>query len=326
MEPLISVIVPVYKVEQYLHQCVDSILNQTYHNLEVILVDDGSPDSCPAICDEYAEMDHRVRVIHKVNGGLSDARNAGMAVMNGEYLSFVDSDDLLPVDAIETMIKIALEENADLVIGGHNRFEDIPTESADMETFVQRWTPAEAMADMLRNGCASWARLYRRELHKTILFPVGEINEDEAIVLPLLEKCKTIAVTNAVVYYYRCRPESITTTVFNRKKMVWVKHCRDNLTFIRERYPELEADAAARYRGSLLWTLSEIALCSQDFTQYTRQLIQELKDNRQLFMKTEFAYPQDRIRMLVLMYLPFKFYKQMLRIKRGIKLTGEEIL
>lgn len=298
MEPLISVIVPVYNVEPYLHKCVDSILNQTYRNLEVILVDDGSPDGCPEICDEYAETDRRVRVIHKPNGGLSDARNAGMAVMNGAYLSFVDSDDLLPVNAIETLHRIAVEENADLVIGGHNRFEDVPVESSKAETFVKRWTPVEAMADMLKNGCASWARLYRRELHQSILFPVGEINEDEAIVLPLLEKCKTIAVTNAVVYHYRCRPESITTAVFNRKKMAWVKHCRNNHAFIREKYPQLEKDALARYRGSILWILREICMQGSGFDKEWKDLRSELRQSFAVFWQD--AALRDKILMLLL--------------------------
>lgn len=301
MEPLISVIVPVYNVEPYLRKCVDSILNQTYRNLEVILVDDGSPDGCPVICDEYAEMDHRVRVIHKENGGLSDARNAGMAVMNGEYLSFVDSDDLLPADAIETLHKIAVEENTDLVIGGHNRFEDVPAESSNVETFVQRWTPVEAMADMLRNGCASWARLYRRELHQTILFPVGEINEDEAIVLLLLEKCKTIAVTNAVVYHYRCRPESITTANFSAKKLDWAMHCRDNLKFIRERYPHLEYYAIARYQDSILWLLSEICLQKSDFELEWGRLKNELLSEFSLLWK----HKNLHCRMLMILFAIF---------------------
>lgn len=302
MEPLISVIVPVYNVEPYLRKCVDSILNQTYRNLEIILVDDGSPDGCPAICDEYAEKDERVKVIHKKNGGLSDARNAGMAVARGEYLSFVDSDDMLPPDAMEILIKTAISEKADIVIGGHNRFEDAPAAPNDLQFSVKRWTPVEAMADMLRNGCASWARLYRRELHQSILFPVGEINEDEAIVLPLLEKCKTIAVTNAVVYHYRCRPESITTTVFNRKKMVWVKHCRNNLTFIRENCPQLEQDALARYRGSILWILREICMQGLGFDKEWKSLRSELRQSFAAFWKT--ATLRDKILMLLLGYFP----------------------
>ena len=302
MEPLISVIIPVYNVEPYLRKCVDSILNQTYRNLEVILVDDGSPDGCPAICDEYAALDHRVRVIHKKNGGLSDARNAGIAVMNGEYLSFVDSDDLLPVNAIKTMMKLAVEENADLVIGGHNRFEDIPVLNSDVEIFVKRWTPVEAMADMLRNGCASWARLYRRELHQSILFPVGEINEDEAIMLTLLEKCKTIAITNAVVYHYRYRPESITTDVFNHKKLAWVTHCRDNLAFIREKYPQLKRDAVARYRSSILWILREIIMQKEGFEEARKRLVQELRQEFGILWKT--AGNRERILMVLYGWCP----------------------
>lgn len=318
MQPLISVIVPIYKVENYLHQCVDSILNQTYKNLEVILVDDGSPDGCPAICDEYVQQDERVKVIHKKNGGLSDARNAGMAVAKGEYLSFVDSDDLLPPNAMETLLNIALYQQADMVIGGHNRFEDTPTVSDDSQKTVTCWTSVEAMADMLRNGCASWARLYRRELHQLIPFPVGEINEDEAIVLQLLEKCNCVAMTNTIVYHYRCRPESITTAKFSSKRMDWPKHCKANLNFIQEKYPQLELDAAVRYRSSLLWTLTEIALSNKDYSQYAKQLIRELKDNRRLFAKIKFTHPQDKVRMIVMMYSPFAVYKHLIRIKRSV--------
>lgn len=318
MEPLISVIVPVYKVEPYLRKCVDSILSQTYTNLEVILVDDGSPDGCPAICDEYAAKDSRVKVIHKENGGLSDARNAGMAQATGVYLSFVDSDDLLPENAVEALLEAALRENAQLVIGRHKRFEDEPEQILETAASIQSLTPVEAMEDMLKNGCASWARLYRKEIHQDVLFPVGEINEDEAIVLRLLERCERIAFTNAVIYHYRCRPESITTASFSEKKLDWPKHCKANLVYIREHYPELEKEAAARYRGSLLWALTEIVLSNDDFSESAQQLIQQLREQKKLFWKTTFRFPQDRIRMAVLIYLPFVVYKRMLRLKRRV--------
>lgn len=318
MEPLISVIVPVYKVETYLHQCVDSILNQTYRNLEVILVDDGSPDGCPAICDEYAAMDNRVKVIHKKNGGLSDARNAGMAVMNGEYLSFVDSDDLLPTDAIKTLYKIAVEENADMVIGGHNRFEDVPVESSGVETVVQRWTPVEAMADMLRNGCASWARLYRRELHQSILFPVGEINEDEAIVLPLLEKCKTIAVTNAVVYHYRCRPESITTSCFSEKKLDWYRHCTANLEWIRTHYSDLVPLAMDRLGSSIVYILDEMAKAGFHAQSISEMLLIDLRKDYHEYQKYYLSGPTAKLRMWLLNYFPYSVYCMLVSLKRRI--------
>lgn len=299
MRPLVSVIVPVYRVEKYLPQCVDSILEQTYTNLEVILVDDGSPDGCGAICDAYAAKDSRVKVIHKQNGGLSDARNAGMAVMTGEYVSFVDSDDMLAHHAVEVLLRIAQEKNADLVIGGHDRFEMDPCEGADgREAKVRCMTNVEAMADMLQNGCASWARLYRSELHAPVLFPVGEINEDEAIVLHLLDRCKCVAMTDAVVYYYRCREESITTSSFSAKKLAWVKHCRDNLEFIRQKYPQLELLAAARYRGSILWALREIALQESGYDEEWEQLRRELRENRRLFCQN--ISGRDRMMMTLL--------------------------
>ena len=115
---MISVIVPVYKVEPYLHKCLDSILSQTYQNLEIILVDDGSPDRCGAICDEYAQKDPRVKVIHKENGGIATARNAGMRIAAGDYWMFVDSDDWLEADAISNLYQLLAEYNADLAIGG----------------------------------------------------------------------------------------------------------------------------------------------------------------------------------------------------------------
>ena len=118
MQPLISVIIPVYKVELYLRECIDSVLAQTYQNLEVILVDDGSPDQCGSICEQYAEKDNRVCVIHKENGGLSDARNAGIDVAKGEYIGFVDSDDWVAPDMYECLYKASVEYNAEFVVCG----------------------------------------------------------------------------------------------------------------------------------------------------------------------------------------------------------------
>ena len=313
MEPLISVIVPVYKVEKYLHQCVDSILNQTCQNLEVILVDDGSPDACPAICDGYAAKDSRVKVLHKANGGLSDARNAGMAVARGEYLSFADSDDVLPADALEKMLQLALSENADLVIGDHVRFEDDIPDAQPSAGDHRVMRPTEAMTDFFQNGCASWARLCRSGIHRDLLFPVGEINEDEAVVLQLLDRCNWIVRTNHVVYFYRCRLESITTASFSSGKLIWVKHCRDNLAFIREKYPQLEEYALQRYRSSILWSLREIALSDQRFDKEIHALKNQLKENGRLFSKVAFRSNGERLRYYMMRWLPFGIIRVLLR-------------
>ena len=173
------------------------------------------------------------------------------------------------------------------------------------------------MADMLQNGCASWARLYRRAHHADTLFPVGEINEDEAIVLDILERCNRVVITDAIVYYYRCRPESITTANFSLKRMAWSIHCRKNLAYIQEKHPSLVPLAADRYRCSLMWTLSEIALSGQNFPEQVAQLVTQLRQNKKLFRQTPFISPQDRVRMEILTHFPFRFYRWMLRLRRG---------
>ena len=319
MDPLISVIVPVYKVEAYLPQCLDSICGQTYQNLEILLVDDGSPDRCGEICDQYAARDSRIRVLHKQNGGLSDARNAGMQQMTGSYLMFVDSDEMLPPNAVQTLFETALSENAELVIGDHRRFSGmLPEENAKKKTVeVHRLTGSEAMRDMLQNGCAAWARLYQREIHQHIPFPVGEINEDEAIAIQILENCTRVVKTSEVVYYYRCRPESITTSDFAAPKMAWSKHCAENLKYIQAHHPSLEPDAAARYRGSLLWSLTEIALSDEDYTGETQALLSALQSQKKLFCAAPFSYRQDRLRMWLLLHVPFSVYRAIIRFRRS---------
>ena len=319
MNPLISVIVPVYKVEEYLPQCLDSICGQTYQNLEILLVDDGSPDRCGEICDQYAARDSRIRVLHKQNGGLSDARNAGMQQMSGSYFMFVDSDDMLPPDAVQTLFETALSENAELVIGDHRRFSEILPEENSKKNIVEvhRLTGSEAMRDMLQNGCAAWARLYQREIHQHIPFPVGEINEDEAIAIQILENCTHVVKTSAVVYYYRCRPESITTSDFAAPKMAWSKHCAENLKYIQAHHPSLESDAAARYRGSLLWSLTEIALSDENYAGETQALLYALRSQKKLFYAAPFSYRQDRLRMWLLLHFPFFVYRAIIRFRRS---------
>jgi len=322
MSPLISVIVPIYNVEKYLSKCIDSILNQTYKNLEIILVDDGSPDNCPAICDEYAEKDSRIIVVHKENGGLSDARNEGLKIAKGEYFYFVDSDDLLPVKSIETVYSLATDNNAQMVIAGFERFYDDGEVffSTDSEgEYIKIMNRQEVMKDFYRDGCQAWAVLYHRSVHKDIYFPKGEINEDEAIVFFLFERCDTAVVTNKVVYTYRCRPDSITTTSFSSKKLIWQEHCRKNLEFIREKYPELEPYALKRYRGSLLWTLSEIAMSNENFSEDVEKMKSELKKNRKDFKKLDFPNFVQKGMFYVATDFPFWAFKMLFKLKQKIR-------
>lgn len=319
MSEKVSVIVPIYKVEKYLEACVDSIIGQTYDNLEIILVDDGSPDRCGAICDSYLEKDSRIKVIHKDNGGLSDARNAGIDIATGDYYYFVDSDDILPDHSIMTMYRLMQDNDAQMVIGGFERFMDGETKpffsTEDEGLWLHVYDREEAFQDFYRDGCQAWAVLYQRHIHEKLRFPKGEINEDEAIIFHILENCTTVVVTNQVVYSYRCREESITTTAFHPKKMVWIDHCADNLEFIRQKHPALEPLATARYRSSILWALREIALSSDPYPNETAQLLRTLRQNAAIFDPAPFSSGGDRLRYSMLKHLPFGVFRAVIRLR-----------
>ncbi len=285
MQDLISVIVPIYNVEQHLKKCLDSIYNQTYHNLEIILVDDGSPDNCGAICDEYAQKDSRIRVIHKKNGGLSDARNAGLDVMSGDYVAFVDSDDWIEPAMYETLLTNLKLYRADMSFGGvaDDVEKDGKITTAKKSNYGAQPFSESSTDAMKRYFCGSWAawdKLYKAELFDGIRYPVGEINEDEAIVLQLLDRCKRVCYTNEVFYHYmkRVGSGSITTAAFSRKKIAWYDHCKHNLDFISNNYPELIPYAKRRYYSSLIWVLNNMTADLKKFADLIPIYRKELKE------------------------------------------------
>ena len=181
LQPLISVIVPCYNVEEYLPKCIESILNQTYRNLEILLVDDGSPDNCGRICDEYAAKDSRIRIIHKKNGGLSDARNAALDVMTGEYVTFIDSDDYVSDDYVEYLYKIIKESGVKLSVSSYQTFVD--DSSAEICTnnplFVKIVHTNDALTGMFYQqifDTSAWAKMYHRSLFSDgIRYPNDEM-------------------------------------------------------------------------------------------------------------------------------------------------------
>ncbi len=227
--PLVSIIVPIYKVEPYLRRCLDSIVNQTYTNLEIILVDDGSPDGCPQICDEYAARDKRIVVIHKGNGGLSDARNAGLDICRGGYISFVDSDDWVDETYIETLLDLSIKENADIAIG-----ENIRTEGCSKPTkkniTINACHSKEALKHLFSQNhiafTVSWGKLYKKNLFSTLRFPKGKYHEDEFTTYILFYKSEKIVYTSEILYYYYQRADSIVST----------RHPWDVLEFLEQRY------------------------------------------------------------------------------------------
>lgn len=208
-EDLISVIVPVYKVEEYLRECVDSILAQTYTNLEIILVDDGSPDNCGKICDEYAKKDSRIKVIHQQNGGLSAARNTGLDIATGDYIGFVDSDDYIELNMFEELHNSIKEYNSDMSVCGVKKFELDSRSFFYGKKCVSKNT---FMMELLKETIASysWNKLYKKELFVGIRFPVGELFEDIKIMHFIGEKTNRVSFTDKTHYNYRIRENSIT--------------------------------------------------------------------------------------------------------------------
>ena len=223
----ISVIVPVYNVMNYLKQCLDSIIQQTYTNLEIILVDDGSTDQSGSICDAYKEKDSRITVIHKKNGGLSDARNTGLNICKGDYISFVDSDDYLSPYFYEILMGVAEKKNCDIVaLKGGTSFwdgEEIPALAKDNDEFAVRYLNSnDVLERMLYQEIATGApfKLYKKEVFDNIRFPVGYLYEDVATTYKPFFNAKECAIVEADIYAYRKRRDSIIRQSFSPKKMI----------------------------------------------------------------------------------------------------------
>lgn len=250
----ISVIVPVYKVEQVLARCIDSILHQTFRNLEIILVDDGSPDKCGSICDQYQKRDGRIKVIHKCNGGLSDARNAGIEIATGAYIGFVDSDDYIHPRMYELLYGAIKQSGADiaacqrkLVYSSLTEFEAIP-DHVD-ETICDR---ENALIDLLTGNNyfyhAAWEKLYRRQCFETIRFPVGELYEDQAVMYRVFDQVNKVAYVDAKLYYWYMRDGSITHQKLTKDIIEYIlKHPLEAINYFEDKKELVLIDAAKIY-------------------------------------------------------------------------------
>lgn len=231
--PKISIIVPVYKVEKYLNKCIDSVLCQTFTDFELILVDDGSPDNCPKICDEYAKKDKRVVVLHKENGGLSDARNKGIDIARGEYIAFIDSDDFVAPDTYEHAYSLIKEHNAEMVIFDAiilNEGQNVEFTDAKNCVVMDKNKALEEMIVNRKFSVNAWNKLYKKELFNCLRYPKGMLYEDLALTYKLIDLCKTVVYTDAKKYAYLQRTSSImgqTGYKMKRDKVVIVSEMID---------------------------------------------------------------------------------------------------
>jgi len=316
--PLLSVIIPVYNVESYLTRCVDSILRQTYGNLEVILVNDGSRDGSGAICDEFAARDHRVRVIHKENGGLSSARNAGLEAAHGEYITFVDSDDWIVEDAYEHLLSLLEEYDVKLVCGGNvDVFSKTGTQKLGVCPKKKEIISAEEMVGrmFMIDGCDSSVcdKVFHRSLLEDFHFPLGKISEDTAVTYKIVLKAGQVAMTDKPFYFYYHRPDSITTTAVSGKNFDFSEHTAVIYPYIRDNHPAIQNQA----RYLRVWSLVHVMLLLDSGDADTRKeyLKEYKKTRRQLrhhtffILKCPYFSKKEKVTDLLLILGLYRFLK-----------------
>ncbi len=259
----ISIIVPVYNVERYLNRCIDSILNQTFSDFELILVDDGSPDSCPCICDEYAKKDSRIKVIHKENGGLSSARNAGLDIAKGEWVTFIDSDDWIHKDCLLYLYNAAVDSDKLISVTGaidvREYVDDISIEFGyHLENAVDSLYVG---TDFLSYSCA---KLYKRKIWDNFRFVNGMLMEDFYTIPEVILQEKSVVVLDEnLYYYYRANSDSITNSKIESFKF-YNDHClgyEKNIRLFKEHNDEEHmVDLIIRYFNYNLWTYDRVKL------------------------------------------------------------------
>ena len=325
MKPLINIIVPVYGVEKYLNKCVDSILAQTYSNIRVILVDDGSPDDCPAICDRYSQMDKRVIVIHRKNAGQSAARNSGLTYLMdadlsevGEYVAFIDSDDYVSNDYIEFLYNLIKENDADVAQCGHyivfseKRFVD---KNRNHSTFVL--DKKQAVESLCYNGIwdvTVWNKLYKLSVFDHIRFPEGKLYEDTAVSYMIVDNAEKFVVNMEPKYYYIQRYTSTANgTSWKEYKYQFIE-AGDNLAnWTVNKYPDLSEAANVKRVFVRLSTLSQMV----NSNYYDPLRVQEMKNtimqHKKSVLKNTKASARDKLGVLALS-IGWSFYKTVWKI------------
>lgn len=259
-EDLISIVVPVYNVEKYLEECVNSIFKQTYKNLEIILVDDGSKDSSSTMCDELAKKDYRVKVIHKENGGLSDARNVGIENSTGKYIQFVDSDDFIEENMVEILYKDILENKADVAMCSHYIYKD-GEKTTDATYKKEIFNKIEVLQEILLDEKVrsyAWNKLFKKSLFDEIRFPKGKVFEDIYTISPILKKSEKVVLNDIPLYYYRQREGSILHNQTNELRLEYIKAALKVNKDIEKDFPELKQFCAYNIAHITIKTYNDI--------------------------------------------------------------------
>ena len=260
-KPTISVIIPIYNVEQYLNQCIESVVTQDYRNLEIILVDDGSKDKCPEMCDHWAEQDERIIVIHKPNGGLSDARNAGLRKACGQYISFIDSDDWVDSSFLQRLYDSIITNNSDIAECSVELFDESGTlrirEAHAENTVIDKISALRHLIS--ENGIYQtvWNKLYKTEAIDNLYFEVGKYHEDEYWTYKVLDRINKISIVSEALYYYRQRQNSIMGMKYTKSRLDGLHAKYERLLYL-SKYNELKNLCSSQLIMECLWNLQAI--------------------------------------------------------------------
>lgn len=292
-KPLISIVIPIYNVEEFLKTCLSKVCVQTYTNVEILLIDDGSTDACPSICDEYAQLDNRITVVHKKNGGLSDARNVGIEISKGEYITFIDSDDFISEDYIEYLYSLIREANADISVCQVQMVTEdgsLIKTKASSKNMVVRGTKNCVHAFLYDNtiDTTAWRKLYKTSLFKdnNIKYPVGRYNEDVFTTYKLVMQSSVIAVGSRQLYMYRQRTGSITKSEFTTKHLDHVLGHLERYNGITQVYPEFKVLASKYVISSINKALLKMSKSKGNYNHYLEKFRKEYKKHIWNYMRS----------------------------------------
>ncbi len=316
MVELITVVVPVYNVENYVDRCVESIVRQTYINLEIILVDDGSVDKSAKKCDEWAQRDERIRVIHKSNGGLSDARNTGINESKGKYIAFIDGDDEILPNMIERLYISLCMADADISMCRMEKIERLkryPTREFPSDEDALTLTNVHAMRLLFKDviDCSACLKLYKKELFIVLRFPYGKTNEDFALMYQLFYQAKKIIYISDILYCYYYRENSITTTTFNEKSFDKYYNCVDMLLWIKKNCPEVLKEGRHYLHMQTIFLLKALLIngIEKDYLQQYRQLKGTVRKETLFILFSKYKTFKEKMSMLFMGWFP-KIYKK----------------
>ena len=311
----ISVIIPVYNVEKYLRQCLESVINQTYKNLEIILVNDGSTDNSGKICEEYALKDERIKVIHKENGGISSARNTAVDIAKGEYITFIDSDDDVELDFIDYLYDILKHFNCKMSVCTHNIVKNKKIRKSFNLKTDYKLSSQECIKKLLYNDgidTSAWAKLYDKSLFDNIRYPVGKLFEDIATTYKLFIKSKEIACGHLAKYNYNVRENSIVTKNFNKAKLDLLESTDNMSEEVINVFPNLKEAVLRRRVYARFSTLNQMAQVDKDNKEKVKEIINFIKKYKWNILADSNVPVRDKCAILLLQ-INYNLYKYVWR-------------